>query len=98
MTTRHPDYALLAARIAISNLQKNTFKLFSQTMEKLYYYIDPKTKKKAALISEDLYQTIQKNAEALDAAIIYDRDFGYDYFGFKTLRAFLSSENEWTSG
>ncbi|MBA3237526.1 MAG: ribonucleoside-diphosphate reductase subunit alpha [Parachlamydiaceae bacterium] len=90
MTTRHPDYALLAARIAISNLQKNTLKSFSQTMEGLFNYVDAKTQKKSGLISEELYNTVMKNAEILDASIIYDRDFGYDYFGFKTLeRSYL---------
>lgn len=90
MTTRHPDYALLAARIAISNLQKNTLKSFSETMEGLYKYVDTKTQKKSGLISEELYNLVMKNAELLDAAIIYDRDFGYDYFGFKTLeRSYL---------
>lgn len=90
LTTRHPDYALLASRIAISNLQKNTNKSFSRTIYELYNYVDPKTGKKAALISDETYNIVQKNAEALDAAIIYDRDFGYDYFGFKTLeRSYL---------
>lgn len=90
LTTRHPDYALLASRIAISNLQKNTNKSFSQTMHELFHYVDPKTEKKAPLISEEVYHIIQRNAEVLDSAIIYDRDFGYDYFGFKTLeRSYL---------
>ncbi|MGZ3634323.1 MAG: ribonucleotide reductase N-terminal alpha domain-containing protein, partial [Parachlamydiaceae bacterium] len=95
MITRHPDYALLAARIAISNLQKNTHKSFSQTMEELYHYVDGKTGKKAGLISEEIYTIIKNNAETLDAAIIYDRDFGYDYFGFKTLeRSYLLKMNK----
>ena len=85
LTTKHPDYAKLASRIAISNLHKNTKKSFSATMTDLYNYIDPKTSKKAALISEDIYQIIMKHADLLDSTIIYDRDFGYDYFGFKTL-------------
>lgn len=90
LTTRHPDYALLAARIAISNLQKNTNKSFSQTIRALFHYEDPKTGKQAPLISEGVYQIVQEHAEELDAAIIYDRDFGYDYFGFKTLeRSYL---------
>ncbi|KAF3362664.1 Ribonucleoside-diphosphate reductase large subunit [Chlamydiales bacterium STE3] len=94
LTTRHPDYALLASRIAISNLQKNTNKSFSQTMHELYHYVDPKTGKKAPLISEETYYIIQNNAEALDSAIIYDRDFGYDFFGFKTLeRSYLLRMN-----
>lgn len=94
MTTRHPDYALLAARIAISNLQKNTLKSFSETIENLYNYVDGKTSRKAGLISEEMYHIVKKNAEILDAAIIYDRDFGYDYFGFKTLeRSYLLKMN-----
>ncbi len=94
LTTKHPDYALLASRIAISNLHKNTQKSFSKTMELLYDYIDPKTGKKAALIADDVYEIISNNAQFLDSSIIYDRDFGYDYFGFKTLeRSYLLKIN-----
>lgn len=90
LTTKHPDYALLASRIAVSNLHKNTNKSFSKTMEALYNYIDPKTGKKAPLLADDVYEIISKNAQELDSTIIYDRDFGYDYFGFKTLeRSYL---------
>ena len=90
LTTKHPDYALLASRIAVSNLHKNTEKSFSKTMEMLYTYLDPKTGQKAALIADDVYQIIKDNAQFLDSSIIYDRDFGYDYFGFKTLeRSYL---------
>lgn len=85
MTTRHPDYAILAARIAVSNLHKNTKKSFSETMKDLFEYIDPKTGKKAPLLADDVYAIIEKNKDFLDSTIIYDRDFGYDYFGFKTL-------------
>ncbi len=85
LTTKHPDYALLASRIAISNLHKNTKKSFSETMLDLYQYIDPRTKLKASLIADDVYKVISENSELLDSTIIYDRDFGYDYFGFKTL-------------
>ena len=85
LTTKHPDYALLASRIAVSNLHKNTIKSFSETMRKLYEYIDEKTGKNASLIAEDVWQVIKANAELLDSTIIYDRDFGFDYFGFKTL-------------
>lgn len=85
MTTKHPDYALLAARIAISNLHKNTQKSFSATMKMLYTYIDPKTGENAALISKSVYDIIRKHAALLDSTIIYDRDYGYDYFGYKTL-------------
>lgn len=85
MTTKHPDYAILAARIAISNLHKNTLKSFSGTMKMLYKYVDPKTNQNASLIGESTWQVIKKNAALLDSTIIYDRDYGYDYFGYKTL-------------
>jgi ribonucleoside-diphosphate reductase alpha subunit len=89
-TIDHPDYALLASRLAVSNLHKNTEKSFSETMKALYHYIDPKTGEKAALLADDVYDVIQNNAEILDSTIIYDRDFRYDYFGFKTLeRSYL---------
>ncbi len=85
MTTRHPDFAVLAARIAVSNLHKNTKKSFSETMKDLFEYIDPKTGKHAPLLADDVFEIIRKNKDMLDSTIIYDRDFGYDYFGFKTL-------------
>ena len=85
LTTKHPDYALLASRIAVSNLHKNTVKSFSETMRKLHEYIDGKTGKNASLIADDVWEVIKDNAELLDSTIIYDRDFGFDYFGFKTL-------------
>ena len=85
LTTKHPDYALLASRIAVSNLHKNTIKSFSETMRKLHEYVDGKTGKNASLIADDVWEVIQTNAELLDSTIIYDRDFGFDYFGFKTL-------------
>ncbi len=89
-TITHPDYALLASRIAVSNLHKNTHKSFSKTIEDLYNYIDPKTGENASLIAEDVYKIVQENKETLDSTIIYDRDFRYDYFGFKTLeRSYL---------
>ena len=90
LTSRHPDYALLASRIAVSNLHKNTIKSFSKTIEELYNYIDPKTNTRASLIADDVYKIVMDNAQLLDSSIIYDRDFGYDYFGFKTLeRSYL---------
>lgn len=89
-TIDHPDYALLASRIAVSNLHKDTKKSFSEVMEDLYKYVDPKTGQRASLIADDVYEVIQKNSELLDSSIIYDRDFRYDYFGFKTLtRSYL---------
>ena len=94
MTTTHPDYASLAARISVSNLHKNTLKSFSETMKDLYEYVNPITGKKAPLLSDEVYKVIKKNAEELDSKIIYNRDFGYDYFGFKTLeRSYLLKIN-----
>ena len=90
MTTRHPDFARLAARIAISNLHKVTSKSFTNTMKRLYTYVDPKTGQNAPLISKETWKVIKEHAAELDEAVINDRDFGYDYFGFKTLeRSYL---------
>ncbi len=85
LTITHPDYAILASRIAVSNLHKNTTKSFSQTMQNLYNYVDSVTGKKLPLIADDVMHIIEDHAELLDSTIIYDRDFGFDYFGFKTL-------------
>lgn len=94
MTTKHPDYAILAARIAVSNLHKNTEKSFSETVDQLYNYIDPKTGEAAPLIADDVYQIVMDNRDQLDSAIIYDRDYQYDFFGFKTLeRSYLLKMN-----
>ncbi len=90
MTTAHPDYAKLAARISVSNLHKNTKKTFSEVMTDLFEYVNPRTGEKAPLLSEEVYKVIVDNREKLDSTIIYNRDFGYDYFGFKTLeRSYL---------
>ncbi|MCT8339102.1 ribonucleoside-diphosphate reductase subunit alpha [Flavobacteriaceae bacterium TK19130] len=94
MTTSHPDYARLAARISVSNLHKNTKKTFSEVMTDLYEYVNPRTGNKAPLLSDEVYEVIQKHADELDSMIIYNRDFGYDYFGFKTLeRSYLLKLN-----
>jgi ribonucleoside-diphosphate reductase alpha chain len=94
MSIKHPDYAVLAARIAVSNLHKNTNKSFSDSMEVLYNYIDPKTDSKAGLISDEMMDTVRKYSDILDSAIIYDRDYAFDYFGFKTLeRSYLLRAN-----
>ncbi len=94
MTISHPDYAQLAARIAISNLHKNTNKSFSETMNEMYFYVNPRTNQKAPLLSEEVHKVIQENAEFLNSHIIYNRDFNYDYFGFKTLeRSYLLKIN-----
>lgn len=94
MTTSHPDYARLAARISVSNLHKNTKKSFSEVMTDLYEYINPRTGQVAPLISDEVQKVIQDNKELLDSTIIYNRDFSYDYFGFKTLeRSYLLKIN-----
>lgn len=90
MASIHPDYALLAARIAVSNLHKSTDKSFSATIDALYHYIDPKTGQKAGLIGEDTYRIVQQYSDQIDSAVIHDRDYDFDYFGFKTLeRSYL---------
>ena len=94
LATKHPDYGYLASRISISNLHRNTKKSFSETVTDLFNYIDPKTGKSAKLIADDVYEIIQKNADVLDSSVIHDRDFGYDFFGFKTLeRSYLLKIN-----
>ena len=94
LTTAHPDYAILAARISVSNLHKNTKKIFSEVMDDLYNYINPRTGKTAPLLSDEVYKVISENKELLDSTIIYNRDFSYDYFGFKTLeRSYLLKLN-----
>jgi ribonucleoside-diphosphate reductase alpha chain len=86
----HPDYASLASRIALSNLHKSTKKSFAETMEDLHTYVDPITQKNASLVASDVIEIIREQADFLDSQIIYDRDFNYDYFGFKTLeRSYL---------
>jgi ribonucleoside-diphosphate reductase alpha chain len=94
MTITHPDYAQLAARIAVSNLHKNTKKSFSETMHDMYHYVNPRTGQESPLLSDEVYEAIMANAEVLDSTIIYNRDFNYDYFGFKTLeRSYLLKIN-----
>ncbi|WP_459212718.1 ribonucleoside-diphosphate reductase subunit alpha [Aquimarina rhabdastrellae] len=94
MTITHPDYAKLAARISVSNLHKNTKKTFSEVVKDLYAYVNPRTNKEAPLIADDVYEVIMANKDRLDSTIIYNRDFGYDYFGFKTLeRSYLLKIN-----
>lgn len=94
MATIHPDYALLAARIAVSNLHKETEKTFHKVVHDLYYYVDPKTGERAGLIGEETFRIVMKHKDRLDSAIIHDRDFDFDYFGFKTLeRSYLMRMN-----
>lgn len=90
MSTEHPDYAKLAARIAISNLQKDTLPSFSETIDMLYRYVDPKTGLPASSISERVYNVINANRERIDAYIQHSRDYNFDYFGFRTMeKAYL---------
>ncbi|MBF4486622.1 MULTISPECIES: ribonucleoside-diphosphate reductase subunit alpha [unclassified Flavobacterium] len=94
MTIAHPDYAQLAARVAISNLHSNTKKSFSETMKDMYHYVNPRNGQDAPLLSDEVFKVIQENSEFLDSHIIYTRDFNYDYFGFKTLeRSYLLKIN-----
>lgn len=85
LATRHPDYNILAGRIAVSNLHKETRGCFSENIKAMYNFVNPKTGEHAPLVSKELYETVLANAEKLDTAIDDKRDFGYDYFGFKTL-------------
>jgi len=90
MTVTHPDYAILAARIAVSNLHKQTKKQFSSVVDDLYHYVNPINRKPCPMISQETYDVVMKHSEELNSAIVYDRDFNYQYFGFKTLeRSYL---------
>lgn len=90
MTVTHPDYAILAARIAVSNLHKQTKKQFSSVVSDLYNYVNPKNHLPAPMISKETYECVMRHADELNSAIVYDRDFNYQYFGFKTLeRSYL---------
>jgi ribonucleoside-diphosphate reductase alpha chain len=95
MTTVHPDYARLAGRLAVTNLHKTTHRKFSQTIKELYSFVEPKTNKESSLIDDDIYKFVMENKEVLDGAIVIDRDFDFDYFGFKTLeRSYLLKIND----
>ena len=85
MTSKHPDYGLLAGRLAVSELHVNTSDSFSNTVEKMYYYKNPKTGENAPMISREIYDIVKKNAIDLDNSIDYSKDYSYDYFGYKTL-------------
>jgi ribonucleoside-diphosphate reductase alpha chain len=82
---KHPDYSILASRIAVSRLHKGTKKKFSETIQDLYNYIDPETNQPAGLINDETFEAIMENRSKLDGAIIHERDFNFEYFGFKTL-------------
>ena len=85
LTTKHPDYSTLAARLAITALHKETKKSFSETVSDLYKYIDPKTRKHSPIVSKKFRDIVKKHADELDSAIVHSRDHNFDYFGFKTL-------------
>lgn len=85
LTTKHPDYSTLAARLAITALHKETKKSFSETVSELYKYVDPKTRKHSPIVSKDFYDLVKRHADELDSAIVHSRDHNFDYFGFKTL-------------
>jgi ribonucleoside-diphosphate reductase alpha chain len=94
MIPKHPDHSILASRIAVSRLHKTTKKKFSDTIDTLYNYIDPVTNKPAGMISEKTYQVVMQNKNKLDSAILHERDFDFEYFGFKTLeRSYLLKTN-----
>lgn len=94
MTVTHPDYAILAARIAVSNLHKQTKKQWSSVVSDLYHYVNPRNNTASPMIAQDTYECVMRHKEELDSAIVYDRDFNYQYFGFKTLeRSYLLKLN-----
>jgi hypothetical protein len=90
LATQHPDFSRLAARISVSNLHKQTSKVFSESIESLYRYRHPKNGEPAPLVADDVYAVVQANKERLNSAVINCRDFEFEYFGFKTLeRSYL---------
>jgi ribonucleotide reductase alpha subunit len=94
MSIEHPDYSILASRIIVSNHHKNTSPSFSETIQTLYNNVDNHNNP-IPLVSEELYNVVQKNKEKLNTCIDYQRDYLFDYFGFKTLeRAYLLRINK----
>lgn len=91
MSTIHPDYSILAARIAVSSLHKDTSDSFVDTIKMMYnYYINPRNNQHSPLITSELYDIVRNNAEFFESNIITKNDFNYDYFGFRTLeRSYL---------
>ena len=95
LSTSHPDWAILSARIAISNHQKKTNDSFSKVMLYLSEQIHPKTKEITSLIHPLVVDLCKTKAKEIDSYIQYDRDFLFDYFGFKTLeRAYLLKDSK----
>jgi len=94
MSIEHPDYSILASRIIVSNHHKNTSPSFSETIQTLYNNVDNHNNP-IPLVSDELYSVVQKNKEKLNTCIDYQRDYLFDYFGFKTLeRAYLLRVNK----
>ena len=94
LASHHPDYSRLAARICVDDLHRSTKEVFTDVITDLREYIDPESKKHAPLISEEVYAIIMENAEVLNNHIDFNRDYNYDYFGFKTLeRSYLLKLN-----
>ena len=85
LATKHPDYSILAARLAITSLHKETKKSFSDTVKDLYDFVNPKNDKHSPIVSKEFLDIVQANSDQLDSAIIHSRDYNSDYFGFKTL-------------
>ena len=94
LTVKHPDYATLAARIAITSLHKETKKSFSETIKDLYNYVDPNTRKHSPVVSDKFYKLVVKYSDQLDSAVVHSRDHNFDYFGYKVLeRSYLLKIN-----
>jgi ribonucleoside-diphosphate reductase subunit M1 len=94
LTTKHPDYGILAARIAMSNLHKETKKVYSELTLDLYNWVNPTNQRHCPLVSKEYLEIVLRNADRLNSSIIYDRDYSYQYFGFKTLeRSYLLKLN-----
>jgi ribonucleoside-diphosphate reductase alpha chain len=90
MTRVHPDYSILAARIALTSLKKETKKSFKETVEDLYNYVNEETNEPSPLVSEELFNLVQKHGKKIESMIVHDRDLDFEYFGFKTLeRSYL---------
>ena len=94
LASHHPDYSKLAARICVDDLHRSTKETFSEVITDLREFVDPESGAHAPLISPEVYEVIMANKDTLDSYIDYNRDFNYDYFGFKTLeRSYLLKLN-----
>lgn len=86
MSTIHPEYEVLASRLATSNLHKITNKNYEETCDLLYNHINPKTNEHAPLLSKECYDIIKNNIEIIQSKLNYEQDYTYDYFAIKTLQ------------